>query len=381
VKFKRVLNLGHNPRRDVDEEIAFHFESRVGELAQQGHSPGEARRMAEQEFGDVRRVRHELLASTRRRASRRSRLEAVRDLASDLAYVGRSVARSPGLAITIALTLGLGIGASATMYGVVDRLLLRGPEHVVDAGSLRRVYAHVRTKSSGEFTTSVLAYAAYTIWRDNARSVAHAAAYATTDARVGRGLDAKLVRLGNATPDFFTTLGVHPVRGRFFNAAEDIPPDGTHVVVLDHGYWMRAFGGSDSAIGRPMTIDDRQFTVIGVAPSGFTGAELRPVDLWAPMSTGSHPTTDWPVTWRADWVNTVIRPSPGLTRKQVDDDLTETFRASYGGSDREWKSADISARPIGFTALGKERPEASIARWLSAVALLVLIIATGNVAN
>jgi predicted permease len=309
------------------------------------------------------------------------RVDWLGDLAADARYVVRSTSRSPALALAIALTLGLGIGAAATMYGVIDRLLLRGPERVVDPESIRRVYAHVRTKASGEFTTSYLGYASYTTLRDHARSVAQAAAYNVNDGRIGRGVDAVIAHVGAATADFFPLLGVRPALGRFFTPQEDAPPDGQRVVVLDHGYWQRQLGGARSAIGRTIVIDDQPFTVIGVAPAGFTGVELRPVDLWIPMSAGNHPTRDWPSTWRAQWLNVVVRPKPHLSARQVDDDLTATFRASYTGSDLEWKAADISGRSIAFTPGGIERPEASIARWLAAVALLVLVIAAANVAN
>jgi predicted permease len=315
------------------------------------------------------------------RSSRTNGVESVRDFFGDAAYVLRSISRSPALAIAIALTLGLGIGAAATMYGVVDRLLLRGPEHVVDPGSLRRIYTQVRSKASGEFTTSTLGYVAYTILRDNARSVAQAAAYNLNQGRVGRGVNGVDAQVGSATADFFTLLGTRPALGRFFTAAEDSPPEGQRVVVLDHGYWEREFGGDPSAIGQKIVVNDEAFTVIGVAAPNFTGAELRPVDLWIPMSASFHPTKNWSTTWNAQWLNVLVRLKPGFTQQQVDEDLTLAFRAGYGGKEQAWQSASITGRNIGFTRSGKERPEAAIARWLTAVALLVLLIAAANVAN
>ena len=367
--------------RDVDDELAFHFESRIAELVRGGMSDDEARRVASAEFGDVREVRDALMASSRRRAARRSRLEALGELVTDLRYVARSAFRTPGFALTAALTLGLGIGAAATMYGVVERLLLRGPEHVASPRSLRRIYVHVRSKASGDFTMSYVGYSMLTTIRDHARSVTGAAAYNVNDGRVGRGIDATIVRVGSATANFFPLLGVHPARGRFFTAAEDAPPDGAPVAVLGEDYSVRELGGIDSVVGRTIVINDKPFTIIGVAPSGFTGAELKPVDVWIPVSAGAHPTADWPTTWQAQWLNVVARLKPGLTAKQIDDDLTSAYRASYTGTDEEWKLADLSARPIAFTPRGKEPAEASIARWLTAVALIVLIIAAANVAN
>lgn len=381
MRLPRAFCVGRSAQRDVDEEIDFHIASRIADLVRGGMSIDEARRLAEQEFGDMRRVRDELLSSTRRRAARRSRTELLRDLGGDVAYVIRSARRAPAAWLTTALTLGVGIGAAATMFGVVDQLLLRGPEHVRDPGALRRVYAHVRTKASGEFTTSFLGYAAYATLRDHARSVTEAAAYSVNEERIGRGVEATKGQVGAATADFFPLLGVHPARGRFFSASEDAPPDGAHVLVLGHAYWLREYGGSDSALGRTIVVGDKPFTVIGVTPSGFTGAELRPVDLWIPMAAGAHPRTDWPTTWQAQWLNVIVRLVPGVSAKQLDDDLTSVFRSNYAGPDHEWKVADVSGRSIAFTAAGTERPEAAVARWLSAVALLVLVIAASNAAS
>jgi predicted permease len=378
---KRLSWFTRTAQRDVDEEIAFHFAARIEDLIAGGMSPDEARRRANEEFGDVAPVRDSLLTSTRRRAARRTRIDTLRDLGDDLAYVARSVRRAPAFALAVALTLGLGIGATATMYGVVDRLLLRGPEHVVEPQKVRRVYAQLRTETSGDLTTSTFGYAAYAALRDGMRTATSVAAYYENEGRVGHGVNATAVQIGAATASFFPLLGVHPLRGRFFDASDDAPSNPASVVVLDYGYWAREFASSDSAIGRAITIDGQRFTIIGVAPRGFTGAELRPVDLWIPVSAGQHPRPDWPTTWRAQWLTIVARRAPGVSATQMDDDITRVFRGSYGGPSSAWHSATLSARDIAFTRSGVERPEASIARWLTAVALLVLVIAGANVAN
>ncbi|HEY5062709.1 MAG TPA: FtsX-like permease family protein, partial [Gemmatimonadaceae bacterium] len=75
------------------------------------------------------------------------------------------------------------------------------------------------------------------------------------------------------------------------------------------------------------------------------------------------------------------RINPRLTPTQVNDDVTAAFRASYAGDDREWKAPDVTARSIAFNGIGRERPEAPIARWLAGVAVLLVLIAAANVAN
>jgi predicted permease len=386
-RFPNMRRLLHIDRgrvgvdRAIDDELRFHFEMTVRGLMGEGRSRDDAEAEAMRRFGDVRTHRDRLRRIDADAAERAGRVEWWSAFGQDVRYAGRSARGNPAFAILVALTLALGIGATATMFGIIDRLLLRGPDHVVDAGSLRRVYAHVRSKASGEFTTATLGYAAYTAFRDQRQTFSRVAAFSVNPSRVGVGVNATSISLGTATGDFFATLGVRPARGRFFDLSDDRPPDGTRVAVLDYGYWQRVYGGDESALGRTVTIQDQPFVIIGVAPRGFTGVGLQRVDLWIPVATGQHPTAHWWQTWNAQWLNIVGRVNPGLSQPQIDDRLTATFRAAYTGTDLEWKSADVSGRPIGLTNSGTERPEAPIARWLAAVATIVLIIACANVAN
>ena len=384
-RFRRFFHVDRGlrgVRRSIDEELSFHFHMSVRQLMEQGLTPEAARQEALRRFGDVARTIDRLSAIDRDRTRLAAGREAWGSLVQDVRYAARSLVTHPGFAGVVALTLALGIGATTTMFGIVDRLLLRGPDHVADAGSLRRMYAHVRSRASGEFTTSFLGYAAYVAARDHTRSFSSVAAYATqAGTSIGRGLDAEQVRLGLATYDFFPSLGVRPVVGRFFTAAEDRPPEGAHVVVLDYGYWQRAYAGSDSVLGHTVLINQQPFTIIGVAPRGFTGVELQATALWIPMSAGPHPTSDWWSTWRAQWLNVVVRLKPGVTDDQAAADLTSAFRGAYTGTDEEWKVADLSGRPISFDWNGNEPADIRIARWLAAVAIIVLIIACANVAN
>ena len=136
---RRVL---HNPasriERDVDDELVFHIESRARELVASGQSAVAARRNAEAEFGDLRASRRELAAVDRRRR-RRERVAGVFDaIAHDVRHAVKSLRHSPAFAVAAVLTLTIGIGASATIFAVVNGVLLRplpfgNPERLVGA--------------------------------------------------------------------------------------------------------------------------------------------------------------------------------------------------------------------------------------------------------
>src|SRR4051812_40140478 len=125
---------------DVDAEIEFHFQERIDELTAGGMSADDARREARRLFGDVDVVRDGLTQIGRGRLEWERRVEWWSGVLQDVRYALRGMRQAPGFAITVALTLGLGIGANATMFGIVDRLLLRAPAGIVAPEATRRIY-------------------------------------------------------------------------------------------------------------------------------------------------------------------------------------------------------------------------------------------------
>src|SRR5215207_8312124 len=175
----------------------------------------------------------------------------------------------------VVITLGLAIGANAAMFGIIDRLLLRGPAFVVDPDRVVRVYVTETDGNLGEQTGSVVGFVTYDHLRAAANDFEDLAVYSRTEVTVGRGMDAQRIQLGRVSWNFFPMLGVRPVVGRFFGADEDRVPQGENVVVLDEGYWKRSFAGDRGVIGRPIVMGGVTYTIVGVAPRGFTGVELE----------------------------------------------------------------------------------------------------------
>ena len=305
----------------------------------------------------------------------------MQQLWTDLRYVARLVRTAPSFIVVCAATLGLGIGSAAAMFGIIDRVVLQGPEHIVEPRRVMRFYATVPHPPNELETGSITTYAAYRALRDVTRDLAGVAAYQANKWVVGSGGDAKSLPGVAASADFFTMLGVHPFLGRFYTAHEDDPGAPQDVVVLSYEYWIRAFGGDRDILGKRLSIAFRPFTVIGIAPPGFTGTDMAPVDYWIPLSAGAHPRPDWPTTWQARWVQVIGRLKAGVSAEQASRDATRAMRLAYTGPDTNWRAVSMSMRPLSFTSEGQEPAVTAVARWLTGVTIIVLVIACANIGN
>lgn len=123
---------------DVDDELRFHFESRIEELVQQGFRPEAAGVKALEEFGDVEKVRRGLREIDDRVARRGDRAAWLDGVRQDVAYSVRSLRRSPAVSLTIIATLALGLGVNAAMFSLLDAIFVRPPAGVAHAAGLRR---------------------------------------------------------------------------------------------------------------------------------------------------------------------------------------------------------------------------------------------------
>ncbi|MGH2898803.1 MAG: ABC transporter permease, partial [Solirubrobacteraceae bacterium] len=175
-------------------------------------------------------------------------------------------------------------------------------------------------------------------------------------------------------------LGVRPVVGRFFSRDEDSPPTGQHVAVVSERFWRTELGGDVSAIGRRITISGTAYTVVGVAPRGFTGVERRATDVWIPMSL-TNPTSDWPTTYQAQWMRVVVRLKRGVDSRTANAEITTLLRGAYTGNDASMRQLVASVRPIWYARNGQPTPIVNVSRWLMGVAAIVLLITCANVVN
>ncbi len=308
-------------------------------------------------------------------------------LLADIRYALRALRRTPAFAAAAIACLAIGIGANATMFGVVDALLFRPPAHVIDA---RSVYNFKTTRvlpGVGQNTQLEMTYPDYLDLRDHTSSFAATAAYADQELTFGRGADAQQVRAHMVTASFFPLLGVHAATGRLFTADED-KVGNAQVAVLDYGFWQRRFGGERTAIGSQIRLANEMYTVIGVAPKGFTGVGLSSSDVWLPLSAAASNnimSPEWLTSRGFFFLKSIARVKPGVALAQAAGDATRAHRAGrlQAAGPREDPKSNVSLGSIIGVGADEEGSSADlkVSISLAAVAAVVLLIACANVAN
>lgn len=304
-------------------------------------------------------------------------------LLQDLRHTVRSLARSPGFTVVAVATLALGIGATSTMFGVVDALFLSPPAGVQDADDLRRLYIVRRT---GNVTTpdgGAGSFVDYEALR-RARGFSAVATFGTVgDLDYGLGEQARQVKGQLVSREFFELLGVRPALGRFFLADEETDA-AARAVVLGHAFWRSELGGSPDVLGETLLLNGEPATVVGVAQEGFSGTEITSVDVWVPAAAAAPlglAFEGWRTQPFAAMISFLGRLEEGVRPETAAASAATQLRhtaAEVPGLDPQ---PDVMLGPL-ITARGPRRSEpASVALWLAFAVGMVLLIATANVAN
>jgi putative ABC transport system permease protein len=193
-------------------------------------------------------------------------------------FAVRSLAKRPWLTAAVVMTLALGIGANASVFGVVDALLL----HPYAMPDVDRIVMPVTTSPRFISHRETVSAADFLDWRRDLRgTIDHLAAINWWDANlVGRDEPERVLGFF-VSPEFFNALEAHPAIGRTFLPDEEVIGNAKRVVLSD-GLWRRRFGADPSTVGRTILIDGGQWTVVGVMPPGFD-FPMR-AELWAPLA-------------------------------------------------------------------------------------------------
>ncbi len=382
----RLGLTSHAARDEANWEIEHHLAEFADRLVDEGWDAEEARDEARRRFGDPERYRGKMKRIEHGRVVMRKGTQWGDMLGEGLRSFIRTARRYPGFTLGVVLTLGLGIGANSTMYSIIDRLLLQPPEHITEPDRVKLVLLERPSPISDEILTSAsLTYPDYELLKGHSGFVAAGFTPARA-ATVGEGDAAGPVQAALATFSFFEVAGVRPRIGRFFSD-EETAVDAPLTVVLADEYWERTFDRDPAALGRTLTIQGQPATIIGVAPEGFTGLSLAPVDLWLPLEpthvlrNGGTGCMDSQGCW---WMWTAVRLRDGVSLESAEAEATALHlnsRETAIANGRYPAEARLLLTPLIEARGPQASPETRVAQWLAGVSAIVLLIACANVAN
>src|ERR1044071_2415664 len=233
----------------------------------------------------------------------------------DVRYALRMMAKSPGLTAVLVITLALGIGATTTIFSVVNSVLLR-PLPYPDADRL----AVLATEIIGKLGFPHLGFAvdSYNDLHGSCRTCAGVAAWERGDSSLAGGDRPVRGQATFATHDLLPLIGVRPLIGRWFDASEDRSGDPT-VILLGYDLWQRVFGGDPGILGKQVQIDARPVSVIGVMPRGFRFPERS--EVWGPRRL------DAAKDQASFNLDVLVRLGPGASLAALDDELAVQSKA------------------------------------------------------
>ena len=317
----------------------------------------------------------------------------------DLRYAFRQLRKSPGFAATAIITLALGIGANTAIFTLVKGILLRSLP-VADPGDLYRIGDTDNCCVNGGFVErngdfDIFSYDLYLHFKKSAPEFEQLAAVQAGQPRfsVRRGEAAGREMRGEwVSGNYFTTLGLGSSLGRLFSEIDD--RDGAApVVVLSYRAWQNEFSGDASIIGRPISIQARPFTVIGVAPAGFFGDRVTdtPADFWMPLATEPyvHGATTYLHHADSNWLYPLGRVRHGTDIPALQAKLTIALREflfarevyTRQGGDKLIPKQYVAIVPGGGGIQNLQQETGKGLKLLMVLSSVVLLIACANIAN
>ena len=279
----------------------------------------------------------------------------------------------PLVAVVAVLSLSLGIGINTAIFSILDRLVLepmplRDPDRSV-------VVFHSGPGRSDRGTS----FPAFTRYRERTDIFTDVTAFSSDRPLLyTNGESREQVYAEVVTATFFSAMDVHVPLGRPFQAADDGLAD-EPVVLLSHDFWRRRFDANPEIVGQTIVLNDRPFTVVGVAGAGFTGvAPGISVDVWMPIARWAHLIGEPErLTGEEQWVTVIGRLAPGVTIAQAEAALRLTDRQldRNPGDETYVRDANLALRD---QAMAETLSVTGVA---FAVGALVLALACANVAN
>ena len=359
----RGVLLKSNPDPGISDELESHLQMQIDDNLRNGMSASEARRQA--------LLRQGGLAQAQQAYRERQGIPALEELGQDIRFGLRMLRKSKAFTAIAVLTLALGIGANTALFSVVNAVLLH-PLPYPHSEELIMVHA-----SKANFTEGSISYLNFRDWQHNNKTLAALA--------VSRGTGFILTNAGPAeeergelvSSDFFSILGVKPVLGRLFAIHED-EIGHAPLAMISARFWANKFGSRPDILGKPLTLDGRDYTIIGVIPPNFnlTIGNFRAADIYLPIGQFQNPALSDRSAGLG--IHGIARLKPGVTVEQAQADMKSVSQQLELAYPLEDKGIQAKLIPFQEALVRDVRPLLLI---LMAAVGFVLLIACVNVAN
>jgi putative ABC transport system permease protein len=357
-------NLFHKDRveQEFTEEIQAYLEMLTEIKIREGLTPQEARRTALIELGGVEQVKERV---------REIRMgQFIETTWQDIRCGVRALVKSPVFTAVTVLSLALGIGANTAIFSVVNGLLLR-PLPYPDAERIVDVWHTPPQQSFPGLKTFSVSPANYLDWKAQSNSFEQMAVFTDMGLSLTTSGDPLSLNGAAVSSDFFSVLRSNVIAGRTFSAEEE-QPGREQVAVIGYGLWQRAFGANPNIIGQTLTLNSRNFTVVGIMPSGFQFP--LEAELWVPLAWGDNERKTRSVH---DYV-VIARLKQNVSLQQAQAEMStisSRLEQQFPEENKGWGAVVI---PLRDDLVGDVRPALLV---LFCAVGFVLLIACANVAN
>jgi macrolide transport system ATP-binding/permease protein len=394
--FRKLAWLAH--RRDKEAELRAELEFHLGEEADErmsdGRSPAEAQMAARRELGNVTRVSEEMRAAWG--------WTLAEQFVQDLRYALRNMTSNKAFSVLAILSLALGIGANTAIFSFMDSILLRSlpVDHpgrlVILSFWTKENEVHGMNLHDDSFLPaktgygdSVFSYAAFAMFQSNKRVFSDVFGYqGAGDLHFAAGDRAEIARTEYVTGNYFQALGVPPAAGRLIMSDDD-RAGASSVAVISYALSQRWFASAGNATGKSVSINQHPFTVIGVAPPQFFGADpaMAP-DVYVPLHSiralQGEGASQFFTDPNTEWVVTMARLSPGVSRARAQAVLAPQFQQWMRTVNTARNRADLPRLTVRDGGAGLNGLRYRYSRPLAILLILVgliLILACANIAN
>jgi putative ABC transport system permease protein len=287
-------------------------------------------------------------------------------LLQDLRFALRGLVKRPGFALIAVITLALGVGSSTAIFSVVDAAMIKGLPYQ-EPDRLYHMWERVPQK---DFDQREFSYPDYQDYLQN--KVVDIAAYTGGGTILNGNGTSERVFAPSVSANFFTVLGVQPIKGRTFQTGED-KQGGPRLAVVTYPFCQSHFGGVENVVGQQLNLAGQTYSIIGVLPQSFQFA-MRQADLFLPY----QPTQNQLTRRGMHGTNLIARLKPGITAAQAQSELSvignniaQQFKESHTG-------VTVKLIPLQQQVVGQVQP---ILMLLLAAVAFVLLIACANVAS